>query len=189
MLRRIVPYGDPVLRQVAQNVLSIDGKIQALVDDMVETVKAAGGLGLAAPQVGESVQLFIIDWSIIEEDKGIEVYINPIILSAGYEKEVMSEGCLSLPGVEVEISRPSAIEVEYTNLKGKREKRSLTGLPSRAFQHELDHLNGVLIIDRLEPNERKKIQAILKEILEGKLVPFDPEKPETHPQKEKIISR
>ena len=189
MLRRIVPYGDPVLRRVAQSVQSIDGRIRSLVEDMVETVKAAGGLGLAAPQVGESVQLFIIDWSFIEEGRGVEVYINPVILSAGYEKEVMSEGCLSLPGVEVEISRPLAIKVEYTDLNGKREKRSLAGLPSRAFQHELDHLNGVLIIDRVDSNERKKVQGILKEILEGKLLPFDPEKPETYPQKEKIVSR
>lgn len=186
MLRKIIPYGARVLREPADEVISVDEELKGLVVDMTETLKAAGGIGLAAPQVGVSKRLFIVDWSILEEGGKLEVFINPRILKASPEKEVGSEGCLSLPQLLLDIKRPKWVEVEYTRLDGEQVKMVLTDFPARVFQHEYDHLEGKLIIDYVDDKERMRIRKHLRDILEGRISPFDPEKPETYPQREEV---
>lgn len=163
-------YGDPILRKKADPVETIDDDIKKLIDDMIETMHFRDGCGLAAPQVGRSIRLFII--LVFTEDQNgklitgpLEVYINPKILEVSEETEGMSEGCLSFPGLHFEdIQRPYAITVEYTDLNGNRKVQKLSGLHARQVMHENDHINGVLYIDRLSPKQRKGLDETLKKL-------------------------
>ncbi len=133
--------GDKVLKQIAVPVEKIDRKIKQLLDDMAETMYAADGVGLAAPQVGVSLQLIVIDVG-----EGIIELINPkIIVSEGCE--VASEGCLSVPGIYGEVERYATVTVEALNRAGKKIQINGSGLLARALQHEIDHLNGILFIE------------------------------------------
>lgn len=146
---------------------------------MLETMHEAGGIGLAAPQVGVSKMLFIADWSKLPEeddpkrDEGFTVYINPAIHSASDRVLLLEEGCLSLPEVTAEVSRPDSVEVSYQNMDGTEVREELTGYPARVFQHEYDHLRGILFIDRIDKKERAKIKSKLQDILAGRIKAFD----------------
>uniref|UniRef100_A0A7C3RK60 Peptide deformylase n=1 Tax=Dictyoglomus thermophilum TaxID=14 RepID=A0A7C3RK60_DICTH len=142
MILEIRKIGDPVLKQKAHKVESIDTKIKRLVEDMIETMKFANGVGLAAPQVGESLRIIVVDY----ENKPI-AFINPEILEA--EGEVIDlEGCLSIPGIELKIKRYERIVFKAQDLSGKVKKYRAKGLLARIIQHEIDHLDGFLIVDR-----------------------------------------
>ena len=154
-LLEIKTYPEKVLKQRASAVKEIDGKLQRLIDDMVETMYAAPGIGLAAPQVGISKQLMVIDVSLREEEgKPLIVLINPEITHTEGEME-SEEGCLSLPGYITQIKRSERIEVCGLDRKGKPMKIEGQGLLSRALQHEIDHLNGTLLIDRISSIKRE----------------------------------
>lgn len=133
--------GDKVLKQIAEPVEKIDRKIKHLLDDMVETMYAADGVGLAAPQVGVSLQIVVIDVG-----EGIIELINPKI-TACEGCEIASEGCLSVPGIYGEVERYATVTVEALNRAGKKIQISGSGLLARALQHEIDHLNGILFIE------------------------------------------
>lgn len=171
---KILPYGDPILRRQAEPVKSVNDDILRLVEDMRETMAAAGGVGLAAPQVGRPLMLFLIDWSLLEEDGAVKAYLNPQIVRAFGKRPAAEEGCLSFPGVRVEVARPEAVEVKYQNLDGTTVTETLSDLPARVFQHEYDHLIGVLLIDRISPEVRAGLKTQLQDILDGRLRPFDP---------------
>jgi len=180
-LMKIIAYGNPILRKQSSEIKEIDGEIRRLVGDMKETMKAAGGVGLAAPQVAVSKMLFVVDWSLLENEEireeGIVAYINPVIHSVSEKNIVDLEGCLSIPEVAAEVMRPDRIEMSYQDLNGGEVELELTGYPARVVQHEYDHLQGILFIDRLAQSERAKIRDKLKDILAGRVKPFDGTQP------------
>lgn len=142
--------GDRVLRQPAKRISKVDAEIRQLVREMLQTMYSADGIGLAAPQVAVNKQLIVID---CEPDNPVNqplVLINPTIKAASREICVAQEGCLSIPQVYLDVKRPEAIEVTFKDEHGRPRTLSANGLLARAIQHEMDHLNGVLFVDRVE---------------------------------------
>ena len=140
---------DPVLRQKAKRVPAIDGSIQQLIDDMVETMQQASGVGLAAPQVGVPLRVIVLR---VPDEEPVAI-INPEIVKRAGEREV-TEGCLSVPGYAGEIKRSVSVTVKGWNRQGKAIRIKATGLMAQTLEHELDHLNGVLYIDHLESRDK-----------------------------------
>jgi len=179
LLLKITPYGEPLLRRQSTKIEKVTAEIKQLASDMIETMRVANGLGLAAPQVGKSLQLFVIDWAVIDEDRDDGVaYINPEILDKAGNNVNKQEGCLSIPKVFADVIRPDKIKVRYTNVNGKQVEETLVGIAARVFQHEYDHLVGVLFIDRVTADVRKDLKPGLQAILTGEVKPFDPEHPD-----------
>jgi peptide deformylase len=158
----ILTVPDPVLRQHAAPVERVDDELCRLADDMLETMYAAPGIGLAAPQVGVSRRLIVLDVAKEGEDKRPLVMINPRIVSLGDERRVYEEGCLSIPEVKVEIERPATLVVRYVDRAGAEIETAADGLLATAIQHEIDHLDGRLIIDFLSRLKRDMIVRKLK---------------------------
>ncbi len=151
----IKKYPDKVLKQKSAAIENIDDKLQQLIDDMLETMYAAPGIGLAAPQVGVLKRLIVIDVSHRDEEKiPLVVLINPQIMETSGEIE-SEEGCLSLPGYTANVARAENIVVRGLNREGKQVKIECGGLLCRALQHEIDHLNGTLLIDRISSIRRE----------------------------------
>jgi peptide deformylase len=150
-------YGDPVLKQVARDVEQFDGSLVRLVDDMVETMYEAEGAGLAAPQVGVQKRLFVYD---VGEGPG--AVVNPTIVEAGGEW-YYDEGCLSIPGLRLGIVRPNQIHLRGYGLDGEEVSIEADEFLGRVFQHEIDHLDGVLMVERLEDDERKLALRVLRD--------------------------
>jgi len=156
-LRDIVTVPEPVLRRKAKAVTKFDRNLQILIDDMIETMREAPGVGLAAPQVDVSEQLIVVEYSEDDEEEETEgqpskpkklyVMINPEITKKSEEMVMGVEGCLSIPGIQGEVERHEAIQVKGLNRFGKPQKLKLDGWMARIFQHEIDHLNGVLFTD------------------------------------------
>ncbi len=147
-------YPDPILKRKARPVEEINGSLQKLIDDMLETMYDAPGIGLAAPQVGESIRLIVVDVSAREEEHPLIVLINPeIVYTEG--KVDSEEGCLSVPGYVSTIRRANRVLVRGLDREGKPVEIEATGLLGRALQHEIDHLDGILFIDRMSPIKRE----------------------------------
>lgn len=161
----IIKIGHPTLRKVAEPVEIFDDKLRELVENMIETMRVSEGIGLAAPQVNVKRRFFVIDSRLIDEEMEAQVYINPEIISQE-GNVILDEGCLSIPGIRAEVNRPDIIKVRYQTIEGKEVTEELKGLFARVFQHELDHLNGVLFIDRIPVLTRKLLEPQIKE-LEG----------------------
>lgn len=162
-------YGDPVLRKKGNRVNEINDELRQLVDDMIETVKAENGIGLAAPQVHQSLALFITHVPIKQTDETwdegpFKVFLNPKILSYSNEFWTSSEGCLSIPKLYGDVERPIKIVVEYTDMEGNRITEEFSGLEARCVMHENDHINGTLFIDRISSKARKEMEPSLREI-------------------------
>ena len=150
---------EAVLRKIASKVPRIDGRVLRLIDDMMLTMRRANGVGLAAPQVGVSLRVIVVQ---VPGDKTIAL-INPEIEDRTGE-QVVTEGCLSIPGYYGELKRPAELTVKGKDFRGKRLRYKATGLMAEAFEHEVDHLNGVLYIDRIEnPEKLHKIKCQDKE--------------------------
>jgi peptide deformylase len=154
---RIRTFGDPGLRQRAREVDKITDLHRRLVDDMLETMRAAPGVGLAAPQVGVLERLFV--WEVDDEHGAV---VNPVIVESSEDEAVYEEGCLSVPGLYCEVSRPARVEVRGLDLDGNPLSISLEDFRARVWQHEIDHLDGVLFIDRLPESERREALATLR---------------------------
>lgn len=155
-------YGDPVLRTQAQPVADIDGKIVRVVEDMFDTLQHSGnGIALAAPQVGIGKQIFV--WDLDDER---HVVINPEIVESDGEW-VYDEGCLSIPNLYVEILRPKRVLLRGLDLDGSTVEIEADELEARMFQHELDHLNGVLMFDRMSPEQRREALGEYRRLSEG----------------------
>ncbi|MGK7936293.1 MAG: peptide deformylase [Xenococcaceae cyanobacterium] len=142
--------GDRVLRQPAKRIAKVDNSIRQLVKDMLQTMYSSDGIGLAAPQVAINKQLIVIDCEPNNPDTPPLVLINPKIVKYGNELCNAEEGCLSIPGVYLEVTRPEAIEVSFKDENGRPRKIKATGLLARVIQHEMDHLSGVMFVDRVE---------------------------------------
>jgi len=150
-LREIVTVPDPVLRRKAQKVRQFDADLQQLIEDMVETMRAAPGVGLAAPQVGVSQRVIVVEYGDDEDESRpprLYVVVNPEIVEASAETEMGVEGCLSIPGLVGEVERHQRIVVKGQNRRGQPIKLKLQGWVARIFQHEIDHLEGILFTDR-----------------------------------------
>ena len=170
MLLPIRYYGDPILRKKCKKVTEITEEIRQLVADMIETMDQSDGIGIAAPQVGHDLSLFVLR-NYIEDEKGefrisdeVLVFINPEICYVSKETVIEEEGCLSLPKLKALVSRPEKVVIEATNLNGQRFKEELQGYNARVRLHENDHINGVLFVDRLDSRERKRVAPVLQEI-------------------------
>jgi peptide deformylase len=158
-VREIVTMGDPVLRGVAEEVAEFDDGLRALVRDMFETMYHAEGIGLAAPQIGLSKRVIVID--IRREDGDVDgeeiALVNPRLTWQSDDTAKQSEGCLSIPGLEEVVERPSEVRVEGMDPSGKAISIEADDLLARALQHEIDHLDGVLFLDRVSPLKRRML--------------------------------
>ena len=155
-------YPDPVLRKEAEPVTVIDAKLRQLAADMIETMQDANGVGLAAPQVGVSLRMVIVDFD--PENGDPRVLINPVITKRSGRKEVGDEGCLSFPGLRSRVKRSPRVVCEAQNLDGDIVEYQAEDLSARAVQHELDHLDGMLFVDKVGPSDKQSIQPELEEL-------------------------
>jgi peptide deformylase len=163
VVRPILRYGADVLERPAQPVERIDGETQALLDDMVATMHAAPGVGLAAPQIGVPLRLFVVDLSVGRRASAIIEVINPVIVErSGMQLE--EEGCLSVPGFNATVCRPSRVTLRGFDREGTERTWEGTGLLARAFQHEMDHLDGRLFVERLRWIRRRVISAQIRRL-------------------------
>lgn len=178
MIREIVTYGDPVLRAKCRMVGDVTEETRTLAADMVETMHAAGGVGLAAPQVGEDIQLAVVDvrhdpssFTVFRLDgKDVDgrewmplVFFDPVLDNEG-ERATEEEGCLSLPELRGSVRRPAALRGKMTLLDGRRVTVEADGLLARAIRHEVDHLNGILFIDRLSAAAKVGMRRALRQL-------------------------
>jgi peptide deformylase len=170
---KIISYPDPRLRRVSVPVKEFGDKLGDLVRRMFELMREAKGVGLAAPQVGYNIRLFIVNHTQQPEDD--RVYVNPVLFDAEGE-EISSEGCLSLPGINVDVTRAKSAKMQAMDVNGKRIEQVETDYVARIWQHELDHLNGILLIDHMGPTAKVENRKILKE-LEEKYVAENREEP------------
>jgi peptide deformylase len=163
MIRPILKYGDDQLHSAAGAVDDVTPAVAALVDDMVETMYAAPGIGLAAPQVGVPLRLFVVDLSVGRDAAGLIVAINPeFVEREGVQLE--DEGCLSVPGFNATVVRPARVVLKALDRHGVEFRQEGTGLLARAFQHEMDHLDGTLFVDRLRGIKRDLIVRRIRKL-------------------------
>ena len=163
--RKIITEPDIILRKKSVNLEKVDDELRELMDDMLETMYAAPGIGLAGVQVGILKRLIVIDVSRDKEKKSPLFLINPEIISKSSNTSVYEEGCLSLPGYFAEIERPAECQIEYIDYYGKKKEMNASGLLATCIQHEVDHLNGILIIDYLSKLKR---DMIIKKLIKNK---------------------
>lgn len=159
----IIHYPDPRLEEMATEVEEVDDSLRLLAEAMLELMFASSGVGLAAPQVGVTVRLFVASPTVNEDDR--RVYINPRIVSTDGWQEG-EEGCLSLPGVTCRLKRRAEVTIEATNLDGEVFQEIVAGLPARIFQHEIDHLDGKLLIDRMGAVAKLSNRRTIKQLEE-----------------------
>ena len=181
MILPIVAYGDPVLRKVAVAIDATYPDLEKLIANMKETMYNASGVGLAAPQIGKAIRLFLIDASPFAEDDNLseeertvlksfnKVFINPKILEEDGEEWIFNEGCLSIPDVREDVSRQPKITIEYQDENFKVHTETLEGLAARVFQHEYDHIEGILFTDKLSTLKKRIIKKKLENISKGKI--------------------
>ena len=163
--RKIVIEPDPILREKSKTLEKVDNELRKLLDDMLETMYAAPGIGLAAVQVGILKRLIVIDISKDKEKKDPLFLINPEIISRSKKTSVYEEGCLSLPGHFAEVERPAECQIKFVDYDGKERELKANGLLATCIQHEVDHLNGVLFIDYLS---KLKKDMIIKKLIKHK---------------------
>ena len=163
----IVRLPDPILRQVSKPVAKVDAALRRLIDDMLATMYAAPGVGLAAVQVGHPIRVLVVDIDGDDEPSMPIAMINPEVVSLGAEMKLHEEGCLSIPDVRFEIGRPSSLVVRYVDRDGRQQELAADGLLATAIQHEIDHLNGRMIIDYMSRLKRDIIIRRFKKQARG----------------------
>jgi peptide deformylase len=173
MIYPIVVYGSPILKKKAQEIEKGYKDLDIFIEDMFETMYVSDGLGLAAPQIGKSVRLFVIDGAALAENDPTlvdfkKVFINPIIIEESGEEWAYVEGCLSLPNIREEIKRPGTVRIKYYDNNFKLLDETYDGIRARVIQHEYDHLEGKLLVDRVSPLRRKLLKGKLNDIMKGK---------------------
>lgn len=165
MILEILKYPDPELKKISTPVEKFDKHLHKLLDNMAETMYSANGIGLAAIQVGEPLRLFVIDLGADEDhEKKLYEFINPKI-SKGMGTLVYEEGCLSVPGIAEEVKRKETIHLEYQDRHGKQHELDAEGLLAVAIQHENDHLDGIIFVDRLSPLKRSIVRRKLAKVV------------------------
>ena len=163
MVRPILKLGTPALQRRAAVVADFGGDTQRIVDDMIETMHAAPGIGLAASQIGVELRVFVLDLSVGRDASDLQVFVNPEIAERG-GLQIEEEGCLSLPGFSATVLRPSRVVVRALNRDGRPTAVEGTGLLARALQHELDHLDGLLYVQRLRGLQRADIRRRIRKL-------------------------
>ena len=181
MILPIVAYGDPVLRKVGKEIDKDYPQLDKLIADMRETMYNANGLGLAAPQIGKDIRLFIIDASPFAEDEDLSeeekevfknfnrVFINAKIIEEEGDEWAFNEGCLSIPTINEDVFRQEKVTIEYQDENFEKHTETLSGLPARVFQHEYDHIEGILFTDKLSSLKKRLIKKKLENISKGKV--------------------
>ena len=182
MILPIVAYGSPVLRKISKDIESSFPMLSKLIEDMWETMYASNGVGLAAPQVNRDIRLFVIDseqiFKNLEDDEDgkypdqpgfKEVFINAHVKQLDGNEWAYNEGCLSIPKIREDVTRPELVTLQYINEKFEKVERTFSGITSRIIQHEYDHLEGKLFIDYIKPLKRKLLQRKLGDITKGKV--------------------
>lgn len=174
MKLQILSYGNSTLREISEDINPEYPNLSELISDMFETLESSEGVGLAAPQIGQNISLFVVDGKLMVDDfqeQDLEnfkkVFINPEITEYFGEDVSFREGCLSLPRISDEVVRPDGIEITWLDESFNYHKERFTGVKSRIIQHEYDHLDGILYIDKLKPIKRKLIESKLKKISKG----------------------
>ena len=172
MIYPIIMYGDPVLRQRAKDIPE-GSDIKQLVSDMFETMEAANGIGLAAPQIGKSVRLFIVDGTSLEEEPGMEdfrkTFVNPTVLNEVGNAWEFEEGCLSIPNIREKITRKEKLKIRYYDEDWNLHEEEFEGMKARIIQHEYDHIEGKLFVDYLTPLKKRLLKGKLSDISKGKV--------------------
>ena len=157
---KIYMLGQETLRTPAIRIVKVDDSIRQLAKDMLVTMYSAKGIGLAAPQVGVQKRILVIDLNFEDPNAPPNVFINPEIISSSATLDTYEEGCLSIPGVYLDVVRPSSIKLSYRDEMGRPKKMNAEGLMARCIQHEIDHLNGVLFVDKVTDQDELKKQLI-----------------------------
>jgi peptide deformylase len=174
MILPIVAYGDPVLRKTAAHITKDYARLNEIISDMFETMYNAAGVGLAAPQVGISIRLFIVDAApFADDDKELKVFkkifINAEMVDENGVKWKFNEGCLSIPGIREDIERNPKITLNYFDENFVEHTETFEGLKARIIQHEYDHIDGVLFTDKISPFKKRLLQGKLNDITKGKV--------------------
>jgi peptide deformylase len=181
MIYPIVAYGDPVLRKKAQDITADYPNLSALIDDMFETMYAASGIGLAAPQIGKSIRIFIVDATPFEDDEDLseadrtllgqfkKVFINAEIVEERGEEWVFNEGCLSIPDIREDVFRKDEITIKYLDADFKEHEEVFSGIAARIIQHEYDHIEGILFTDKLSSLKKRLLRKRIQLISSGKV--------------------
>lgn len=181
MIYPIVVYGNPILKKEAEDIEKDEIDIKQLVADMFETMYHARGCGLAAPQIGKSINIFVIDTTEMEDDPNItpvkQAFINAEITDRTGTDEMFKEGCLSVPGISEDVIRKSTITITYLDEDFVEHTQTFDGMPARVIQHEYDHIMGKTFIDRLSPFKRTLLKGKLKDIIYGRMRTFYRTKP------------
>jgi peptide deformylase len=169
----IYAYGSPHLRKISENIGPDYDGLSELIDNMFETMRSSEGVGLAAPQVGLSIRLFIVDANIYaDEDPSLDgfrrVFINADIYQYDGKEDLMTEGCLSIPGIHEDVSRPPEIRIRYVDENFQEHDEAYSGMAARIIQHEYDHLDGILFTDKLSPLKKRLLKSKLRDISQGK---------------------
>ena len=173
MVYPIVIYGHPILRKVSEDINKDYPDLKQLIEDMFESMYESGGMGLAAPQIGKSIRIFIIDSKPLEEDEPEladfkKVFINPHIIEKYGDFKLMTEGCLSIPNLREEVNRESHVRIKYHDENWELHDDVFEGYKARIVQHEYDHLDGILFTDKVNPLRRRLIKGKLMAISKGK---------------------
>jgi peptide deformylase len=173
MILPIVAYGDPILRKTGADITKDYAGLEKLIADMFETMEHAKGVGLAAPQVGKAIRLFVVDSTRMyeegeEKQEGIrEVFINAKMIKELGEEWAYEEGCLSIPGIREDVLRKDTIKIHYQDANFKVHEKQFEGLTARVIQHEYDHIQGKLFIDRIKPLKKSLLKGKLTKISKG----------------------
>ena len=174
MIYPVTVFGDPVLRKKAEPITKDFQDLKGFIQNMFDTMYNSDGVGLAAPQVGQAVRIFVIDSDIDDEDEvpGIKkAFINPEIVEKSGDEWLMNEGCLSLPEIREDVLRPETVKIKYVDEEFNEHIESYSGFTSRVIQHEYDHLEGVMFVDYLNPLRKRILKSKLSAISKGKVIP------------------
>ncbi len=183
MILPVVAYGDPVLRKVAKEIGPDYPNLTQLIDNMKQTMYNASGVGIAAPQVGKSIRLFVIDATPFADDDELskeeqeqlknfnKVFINPKIIEEEGDEWAFAEGCLSIPDIREDVFRQESVTFEYQDENFESHRETLTGIAARVFQHEYDHIEGILFTDKLSSLKKRILKKKLEKISSGKINP------------------
>ncbi len=172
MIYPIVMYGDPVLRQKAKDIEQ-GTDLKTLIDDMFETMSGASGIGLAAPQIGKAIRLFVVDGTVLDDEEGMEdfkkVFVNPQILQETGTPWEFEEGCLSIPNIREKVSRKEQVKIRYYDENWNLKEETYDGMKARIIQHEYDHIEGKLFVDYLPALKKRLLKGKLADISKGKV--------------------
>ena len=173
MIKPVYVYGSPVLRKVSTEITSDYPNLKEIIESMFETMDGSEGVGLAAPQIGLSIRLFVIDTALFGEDhpevKGFKkVFINPKIIERSEVQNIYNEGCLSIPSLREDVERPESVTIKYLDENFVEHEEFYDGIIARVIQHEYDHLEGILFTGRVSPIRRQLLKSKLNAIVKGK---------------------